>query len=98
MVDGYERALQELHRAPLDKFIAERDRISAALRASGDKTGAAKVAIRRRPTISVWAVNQLYWRDPKAIERLFVLGERVRKAQTGQIRNADLRSLIDETK
>jgi hypothetical protein len=41
-------------------------------------------------------VNQLYWQDPKAIERLLTLGGRVRKAQTGQLRNADLRALIDE--
>lgn len=45
-----------------------------------------------------WAVNQLYWQDPKAVERLRTLGERVRKAQTGQLKNADLRALIDEKK
>lgn len=51
-----------------------------------------------KPPSPAWAVNQLYWQDPKAIERLLTLGERVRKAQTGQLKNADLRALIEEKK
>jgi len=51
-----------------------------------------------KPPAPAWAVNQLYWQDPKAIERLLTLGERTRKAQTGQLKNADLRALIDEKK
>lgn len=51
-----------------------------------------------KPPAPAWAVNQLYWQDPKAIERLLALGERVRKAQTGQLKNSDLRALIEEKK
>ena len=41
---------------------------------------------------------QLPLADRKAIERLLALGARLRKAQTGQLKNADLRALIDEKK
>jgi hypothetical protein len=43
-------------------------------------------------------VNQLYWHDPKALEQLLLVGERVRKAQTGQVKSVDLRALLDERK
>ncbi|HEX6098830.1 MAG TPA: hypothetical protein VF432_21120 [Thermoanaerobaculia bacterium] len=51
-----------------------------------------------KPPAPAWAVNQLYWQDPKALDRLLTLGERVRKAQTGQLKNADLRALLEEKK
>jgi hypothetical protein len=51
-----------------------------------------------KPSAPAWAVNQLYWQDPKAFERLLTLSERIRKAQTGQLKHADLRPLIDEKK
>jgi hypothetical protein len=43
-------------------------------------------------------VNQLHWQDPKEIEQLVTLGERIRKAQTGQLKNVDLRALLEEKK
>jgi hypothetical protein len=43
-------------------------------------------------------VNQLYWQNPRAIEQLIAVTERVRKVQTGRTKNADLRELLDEKK
>ena len=56
----YERALQKLYRAPLNEFLAERNRLAGEVRAAGDKTGGAKIAIRRRPTISVWHAREAF--------------------------------------
>lgn len=57
---AYEDAVDTLYAAPIDRFVAERTRLIAALRAAGDKDAAARLAKRGRPTTSAWVVNQLY--------------------------------------
>lgn len=78
MVPESERALQTLYQAPLDQFVTERTRLAAALRAAGDKTAAADLAKRRRPPISAWAVNQVYWHARDAFDRLLAAAARLR--------------------
>jgi hypothetical protein len=51
-----------------------------------------------KPPAPAWAVNQLYWEKPKAIDQLMAVTERVRKAQTGRIKNVDIRELLNEKK
>jgi hypothetical protein len=58
---AYEAALQQLSQATTANFVAERKRLAEELRRKGDKVSAAKIESRRKPTASVWAVNQLYW-------------------------------------
>src|SRR5262245_13227927 len=74
----YEQSLQTLHRAPLSAFVSERKRLAAALRAGGDDDGARELAARRRPTISAWTVNQLYWNDRRAFDEMLDAAESVR--------------------
>lgn len=87
-----------LFQRSLGEFTGARNALAKQLRNEGRTTEAERVKVLAKPSASVWAVNQLYWQDPKAIERLLTLGERVRKAQAGQLRNADLRALIEEKK
>ena len=44
----------------------------------GRTLDAERVKALAKPPSPAWAVNQLYWQDPKAIERLLTLGERIR--------------------
>lgn len=75
---AYERALQELGRAAPKDFVTERKRLAAALRAR-DEGAAARLEQRRKPTASVWAVNQLYWRERQEFDRLLAAAASLRK-------------------
>src|SRR6185295_13827985 len=90
--------IDALFQLSLDAFTGARNALAKRLKSDGRAPDAERVKALVKPPAPAWAVNQLYWQDPKAIERLLTLGERVRKAQTGQLKNADLRALIEEKK
>ncbi|HEV7734567.1 MAG TPA: hypothetical protein VGR62_20505 [Candidatus Binatia bacterium] len=75
---AHERALEALYRAPLADFVAERTRLAKELRDGGDKAAATDLAKRRRPTISAWTVNQLYWHARDAFDHLLAAATRLR--------------------
>lgn len=75
---SFERALQRLYQAPLAGFLAERKRLAAELRAAGDEAGSAQIGQRAKPVLSVWAVNQLYWREREAFDAMLAAAARVR--------------------
>jgi hypothetical protein len=90
--------IDALFQLSLAEFTGARNALAKHLKSEAQTLDAERVKALAKPPAPAWAVNQLYWQDPKAIERLLTLGERVRKAQTGQLKNADLRALIDEKK
>jgi hypothetical protein len=90
--------IDALFQLSLAEFTEARNALAKQLKNDGRTLDAERVKALAKPPAPAWAVNQLYWQDPKAIERLLTLGERVRKAQTGQLKNADLRALIEEKK
>jgi hypothetical protein len=90
--------IDTLFQLSLAEFTSARNALAKHLKNEGWTFDAERVKALAKPSAPAWAVNQLYWQDPKAIERLLTLGERVRKAQTGQLKNADLRALIEEKK
>src|SRR5262249_51135149 len=56
-----------------------------------DGDAAKDVARRRRPTVSVWAVNQLHWHAREALDQLLAAAGRVRSGDleaTGEHRDA----------
>lgn len=71
-------AERELYQAPFDEFVATRDRLAAALKAAGDKAAASALAKRKRPSISAWAVNQVWWHARSELDALFATAERLR--------------------
>jgi len=75
---AYEQALQKLHQAGPESFLDERKRLAAELRAAGDAAAATLLAKRRKPTASVWAVNQLYWHARAAFDELIAAADRLR--------------------
>jgi hypothetical protein len=90
----YDDAVAGLHRAPFDAFVAERKRLAAELEARGDKAGATRLSKLTRPPISVWAVNQLYFRERKAFGELFATAERLRDVDADEGKKAAHRDAI----
>ena len=90
--------IDALFQLSLAEFTGARNALAKRLKNEGWALDAERVKALAKPSSPAWAVNQLYWQDPKAIERLLTLGERIRRAQTGQLKNADLRALIEEKK
>lgn len=90
--------IDALFQLSLADFTGARNALAKRLKSEGWTLDSERVKALAKPAAPAWAVNQLYWQDPKAIERLLTLGERIRRAQTGQLKNADLRALIDEKK
>jgi hypothetical protein len=91
MTTGYDDAVVALYQSPPDKFVAERKRLAAELRAGGDRAGATRLAHLNRPTIAAWAVNQLWWHEHETFDALFAAAERLRSgelAATGARRDA----------
>jgi hypothetical protein len=81
MATSYDAAVEALYRGALDAFVAERKRLAQELKAGGDKDGAARLAKLGRPSISAWAVNQLFWHEREAFERLLATAARLKKGE-----------------
>jgi hypothetical protein len=79
----YERALQQLYQTPLADFVAQRKHLTAKLRAAGDTAAATRLAKSRRPTLSAWIVNQLYWHARDAFDDMLAAAARLRKGDVG---------------
>jgi hypothetical protein len=78
---AYTTAVETLYRGPLDAFIAERKRLAGELKAAGDKEGAARLSKLGRPSISAWAVNQLFWHEREAFEHLVASAQRLKRGE-----------------
>ena len=90
--------IDALFRLPLTDFTTARNALASRLKKAGRAIEAERVKSLAKPPAPAWAVNQLYWQNPKAIEQLIAATERIRKAQTGRSKNADLRELLAEKK
>ena len=87
--------LDELFQLPLAEFTNARNEIATRLKKSGNANEAQVVKSLAKPSVSAWAVNQLYWNYRKEFDQLIDAGQRVRKFQTsgfagkiGEMRNA----------
>jgi len=78
-MSDYRNNLQTLYKVPLGDFVAARKRLADELRGAGDRDGAERLARRRRPTASAWAVNQLYWHARDAFDALLAAAAQLRK-------------------
>ena len=58
----------DLFEVPPERFIATRDPLVKQLRADGRKADAARVAKRRRPPLTAWALNQVARRSPEQLD------------------------------
>jgi hypothetical protein len=72
-----ETAIESLFRAPLEQFVELRKQLASELKAAGDAGAAKRLAKLKRPTVSVWAVNQLWWHERGAFQVLFAEARRI---------------------
>jgi hypothetical protein len=86
-----------LFQLPLDEFTAARNSLVAQLRKSGRGADADRIKGLAKPSVSAWAVNQLYWKHRKPFDHLLAAGEAFRKAQAAQLagKKGDLREPLD---
>lgn len=92
--------VDELFRLPLAEFTSARNALAARLKKSGreeERAEAARVKALAKPSISAWAVNQLYWNHREEFDQLIASGERFHKAQTSRSSGkvADMRAAMD---
>jgi hypothetical protein len=73
-----------LFKLPLGEFTSARNALAARLKKAGQETEAAALKALRKPSVSAWVVNQLYWRHGDLFERLLEAGARLRQAQATQ--------------
>jgi hypothetical protein len=91
-----ERAIDQLFALPLSEFIAARNALAARLKKEGDAGASTRVKGLARPSIPAWAVNQVYWHDRDAYQRLVAAGDALRTAQERMLtgRGADVREVM----
>ncbi|HSS18923.1 MAG TPA: hypothetical protein VLL54_02505 [Pyrinomonadaceae bacterium] len=88
--------LDALFSLPLAEFTAARNVLAKQLKQSGRGNEADFVKSLGKPSVSAWAVNQLFLNERAAFDRLIAAGDRFRLAQTSRTRNvADMRSSLD---
>src|SRR6266508_5976217 len=75
-----EDELDALFKLPLPEFIAGRKTLAAQVKKSGRRDDADYVKALVKPSITAWAVNQLYWQYRDAFDRLIATGQRFRQA------------------
>jgi hypothetical protein len=92
--DDLENETYALFTLPLTEFTGARNALAARLKKDGRGDEAARVRALPKPSISAWAVNQLYWNHREEIDQLTASGERFYKAQkSGKL--ADMHEALD---
>jgi hypothetical protein len=81
----------------LTEFTGARNKLATRLKQGGSGNEADRVKTLVKPSISAWAVNQLYWKHREAFDRLIATGQRFRKAQTSGLAGkvAEMRGALD---
>ena len=77
--------IDALFAAPLTAFTGARNALAARLKQDGRGDEAERVKALGKPSVSAWAVNQLYWKHRKAFDRLIETGQSLRQAQASQL-------------
>ena len=86
--------IDALFTLPLADFTAARNALASRLKKEGRAVEAARVKALPKPPATAWAVNQIFWRHRKEMDRLLALGDKVRAAQRKSA--GDLRDLLAE--
>lgn len=81
MLPDLEFHVDRLYQVPPDEFTPARNRLAAQVKAAGDAAAAARIKALEKPSVSAWAVNQLYWRARPDFSAVVDAGDRLRAAQ-----------------
>lgn len=72
--------MRRLYTLPLGEFIAERNALAKRLQKEGDRAAADEVKALPKPSVSAWAVNQLFAQEGDRMQDLLAAGEQARSA------------------
>ena len=86
VVPELEAELDSLYAAPPADFTSTRNDLAQRLKQAGQAEDAAAVKQLRKPTVPLWAINQLARRYPEDVRALLDAGERLRVAQQAALR------------
>ena len=88
--------LDALFTLPLAGFTAARNALVKRLKQSERSDEAAKVMALPKPSISAWAVNQLYWKHRSEFDRLLAAGAHASEAHAAQLagKKGDVRGAL----
>jgi hypothetical protein len=86
VVPELEAELDNLYAALPADFTRARNDLAQRLKQAGQVEAAAGVKQLRKPTVPLWAVNQLARRHPDGVRALLDAGERLRVAQQAALR------------
>jgi hypothetical protein len=89
--------VDSLFKLPLAEFTGARNALAARLKQAGRGNDANLVKALAKPSISAWAVNQLYWNHREPFDGLLAAGERIRQGQgSGRARKVtDMRGSLE---
>jgi len=74
--------IDELFRLPLMEFTAARNALAARLKKANRSDDAEQVKSLVKPSVSAWALNQLYWKHRDAFEELVAAGGELRRTHS----------------
>lgn len=76
-----------LFKLPLAEFTGSRNDLAARLKRAGRADDASLVKTLAKPSVSAWAVNQLYWKYRDTFDQLLTASQRFREAPTSNAAN-----------
>jgi hypothetical protein len=77
----FEQEIDELYALSPAEFVSARNELAKRAREEGEKALSARIKELRKPSISVWVVNQVARERELDVQRLLKAGERLAKAQ-----------------
>jgi hypothetical protein len=86
VVPDLEAELDDLYALRPENFTRARNDLAQRLKQAGQADIAARVKQLRKPTVPLWAVNQLVRRHPDEVQALLDAGDRLRAAQQAALR------------
>ena len=89
VVPELEAELDSLYAHSPEEFTAARNDLARRLKQAGQEGAAAKVKQLRKPTVPLWAVNQLARSHPDELRTLLDAADRLRTAQQDALRGAE---------
>jgi hypothetical protein len=89
--------IDELFRLPVAEFTGARNALAVRLKKEGRPNDAERVKLLAKPSVSAWAVNQLYWDHRDAFDQLIATGKRFSHGPTSRRtgKAADMRESLD---
>ena len=87
--------IDDLFKLPLAEFTGARNTLAARLKKGGQPNDAERVKLLAKPSISAWAVNQLYWMHRDVFDELLATGKHFRRGPRPTGKVADMRESLD---